>query len=96
MKKYRVFVEGTNFALREEGKEIFKHGFYTTRFVEARDSKHAEDSVIQLIRKELKSVVLNDCSDPPVMYVQEMEEISDFGNHHVPGKGFSWYEAKAG
>ena len=95
MRKYRVFVEGTNFAIREEEKQaITKFGFFATRFVEAKDSEDAEIQTVNLIRDELKSVVLNDRSDPPMIYVEEIQEIKDFGDLLIPGSGCTWYAAE--
>ncbi|HPA14550.1 MAG TPA: hypothetical protein PKV75_04660 [Desulfobacterales bacterium] len=96
MQKYKVIIEGNNFAIRLNDK-VGKHGFFTTRFVEAKDSKNAETLTMNLIRDELKLTVLNDSSDPPVMYVEEVHEIDDFGDNMVPGSGFTWFkEEKTG
>ncbi len=92
MKKYRILIHGTNFALKDaDTRKITKLGFYTTRWVEARDAGSAEDIAIKLIRKELNSLVFNDRSDPPVMYIEKIYELEAFGDHLVPGKGFTWY-----
>lgn len=88
-----MVIEGSNFAIRLDGK-VGKHGFFTTRFVEAKDSRNAETLVMNLIRDELKSIVLNDRSDPPMMYAEEIHEIDDFGDNIVPGSGFTWFEAE--
>jgi len=47
---------------------------------------------MNLIREELESIVLNDRSDPPVMYAKENDEINDFGDNLVPGSGFTWFK----
>ena len=90
IRKYRVLVEGRNFLIRVDD-EATKCGFYATRFVEAKDPESAELLAMELIRKELGSVVLNDRSDTPMMYLEEIEEIEGFGNKSIPRKGFTWY-----
>jgi hypothetical protein len=76
-----------------DGK-VGRYGFFTTRFVEAKDSKGAEALVMNLVREELRSMVLNGPSDPPTMLVEEIHEINDFGDNVVPGSGFTWFEAE--
>jgi hypothetical protein len=93
MKKYRVLIEGSNFAIILDGK-VGKYGFFTTRFVKAKDSKNAKILVMNLIKDELKSTILNDRLDPPVMYVEEIHEMDDFGDNMVPGSGFTWFKAE--
>lgn len=93
MKKYKVVIEGTNCAIRLDGK-VGKHGFFTTRFVEAKDSRNAETLAMSLISDELKLIVLNDRLDPPIMHAEEIHEIDDFGDNIVPGSGFTWFEAE--
>ena len=90
MKKYRVMVEGINFLIRVD-TETMKHGFFTTRFVEARDEDEAESKVVEMLRVELKTLVQNEQSDSPMMFVEEIEELESFGEFKVPGAGFSWY-----
>jgi hypothetical protein len=93
MNKYKVFIDGDNFDILLDGK-VGKHGFFTTRFVEAKGSKEAEALAINLIRDELKSIVLNDRSDPPTLYVEENYEVDDFGDNLVPGTGFTWFKSE--
>jgi len=90
-------VEGHNFLIGVEN-EIRKHGFYTTRFVEARDEEEAETKVVEMLRNDASLVALtqNDRSDPPMMYVEEIEELKSFGEFNVPGSGFSWYPEQGG
>ena len=91
-KKFRVLINGANFIFGQKNKEKdLREGFYTTRWVEANNSKEAEIMVNDLIWDELKSKVFNDPSDPPIMHVKEIEELEDFGDHPVPGGGFTFY-----
>jgi hypothetical protein len=93
MKKFKVVIEGGNFEILLDGK-VGKHGFFTTRFVESKDSKGAETLAMSLIRDQLESIVLNDRSDPPIMYVEENYEIDNFGDNLVPGSGFTWFRSE--
>ena len=92
MKKYKVMVEGRNFLIGAEN-EIRKHGFYTTRLIEARDEEEAESKAVEMLRNDPDLVALtrNERSDPPMMYVGEIEELMSFGGFNAPGSGFSWY-----
>jgi hypothetical protein len=93
MKKFKVVIEGDNFEVLLDGK-LGKHGFFATRFVESKNSKEAEILAMNIIRDELESMVLNDRSDPPVMYVEENFEIDNFGDNPVPGSGFTWFKSE--
>jgi hypothetical protein len=92
MKKFKVFINGANFIFGQKNKEKnLREGFYTTRWVEANNSNEAEIMANELIWDELKLKVFNDPSDPPIMHVEEIEELEDFGDHHIPGTGFAFY-----
>ena len=93
MKKYKVVIEGDNFEILLDGK-VGKYGFFATRFVESKDSKEAETLAMKLIRDELESIVLNDSSDPPVIYIEDNYEIDNFGDNLVPGSGFTWFRSE--
>jgi hypothetical protein len=91
MKKFKVFINGSNFIFGQENKEKdIRQGFYSTRWVEAKDSKEAEIMANDLIWEELKLKVFNDSSDPPVMHVEEIEELEDFDDEHILSTGFSF------
>lgn len=90
MKKYRLYIKGSNFLLTSKGK-LIKHGFYTTRYVEAETQENAEKAAIDLIRLELAGNIANEKDNPPVMYVLEIVEMESFDGASVPGKGFTWY-----
>lgn len=92
MKKYKVFVRGENFLISLDGVNQ-KMGFYTTRFVEAEDNEAAEYAVMDMMRSDPKLVkgVLNEKSDPPMMYAEEIEELESFEGFPVPGTGFAFY-----
>ena len=92
MKKYRVFIRGENFLMDLDGAPQ-KLGFYTTRFVEAANEEAAENVVMDLLRGDSKLVnnVLNEGSDPPMMYAEEIEEVKSFNGFPAPGTGFTFY-----
>jgi hypothetical protein len=92
MKKFRVFVRGENFLINLNRVEQ-KFGFYTTRYVEARNEEAAEYAVMDMLRcdPKLRKGVLNDKSDPPMMYAVEVEEIDSFEGLPLPGTGFAFY-----
>lgn len=97
MKKYKVIIEGHNFLVKI-GDETKKRGFYTTRFVEAQDTDEAENIAIGMLRADADLIALtrNEESDSPVMYVEEVEELTSFGDFTVPGSGFAWYPEEKG
>ncbi|HID69598.1 MAG TPA: hypothetical protein EYP35_03860 [Desulfobacterales bacterium] len=91
MQKYNVFIEGTNFKIEIENT-VQKCGFFTTRFVEANDPPSAEKQAMDFVREELQEIVLNDRENPPVMYIEKLDEIKTFGDNEVPGTGFTWFK----
>ena len=94
-RKYRTFVHGVNFRLRDQpdgGTEPV--GFYVTAFVAAESPEHAESTVIELLRDEpkLRDNALNPPDDPPRLFVEEIEEIDEFPPDTVrPFTGFAFY-----
>ena len=97
MKKYKTFVRGENFLINIDGKEQ-KHGFYTTIFVEAKDEEDAEQRSIRLLRDDpkLQESTLNNKSDSPTMYVEEIEELESFDGLNLPRIGFSFFPMENG
>jgi hypothetical protein len=93
MKKFRVRLQGRNFLIPVSGKGELKHGFYTNRFVEAKDKAEAENlAVAQLrARQSLRDLVRNSAGDPPRMLLVEIEEVESFD--HLPSldQGLAWY-----
>jgi hypothetical protein len=88
---YRVKLAGKNFRLTLDGKAL-KVGFLTTRLVESRDEAQAELDAVQLIRVDPKLTgVLNDRTDPPMIYCEGIEEIERFDPASVVQLGFTFY-----
>lgn len=95
MKKFRVFVRGENFLINLDDVEQ-KLGFYTTRYVEALNEEAAEYVVMDMLRGDPKLAkgVLNDKSDPPMMYAEEVEEIDSFEGLPLRVSGFAFYPTR--
>ena len=92
MNKYRVLVNGRNFLIEINGV-MSKHGFYTTRYVEAADPDAAELVAMDLVRqrRDIASNLKNVAPDLPMMYAEEIEELDDFEKGDSSNHGFSWY-----
>ena len=90
-KKFRVLVNGKNFIIEMEGEGLQRMGFFTTRFVEASSPEHAENTAVDMIRTKLSQAVKNLPEDPPLMFVDELEELSEFPSNTKAGTGFSFY-----
>ena len=77
MTTYLVRLNGQNFLMDgDEGPR--KKRFYTTRLVEAENPKRAETLARDLIRNDisLQNSVLNEVSDPPMIYLESVSEVS--------------------
>ena len=76
MNKYQVMLRGENFLLDFVDEER-KHGFFTTVWVEAKDTDEAELNAVTELRKheDLKMGLLNKPDDAPMIYLEEMREI---------------------
>ena len=96
MAKYEICIRGDNFLITDENGTPRKTGFFAARFVEAPDTTSAVDKVMDSFRQELRDVVLNDKSDPPVMKVVDIrgvyffEKTMVFDDVELPGEGFLW------
>ena len=88
--RYRVLIRGENFLVNLDGRP-HKLGFYTTRFVAAGNPATAERLAVELIRQELRDMVLNPRDDNPMLYLDEIGEVASFDGFAVPGTGFAWF-----
>jgi len=101
MRKFEVCIRGRNFLIKRDG-EVKRTGFYSARFVEADDMSVAVGMAMDSLRAELAEMVANDPSDPPVMNVEDVEEVYFFeenmtlGEMLIPGNGFLWDEERFG
>lgn len=90
MNKYKIILEGRNCYIEIDGV-VNAHGFFATRFIEAEDPGIAEKRAADLVQEELKGILLNDPSNPPLIHLAEIHELPSFDDNLVPGGGFSWY-----
>ncbi|UCF90008.1 MAG: hypothetical protein JSW39_17115 [Desulfobacterales bacterium] len=77
MTTYLVRLNGQNFLMDGDGGPRKKR-FRTTRLVEAENPKRAETLARELIRNDtrLQNSVLNEVSDPPMIYLESVSEVS--------------------
>ncbi len=77
MTTYLVRLTVQNFLIDGDGGPRKKR-FYTTRLVEAENQKQAETLARDLIRNNtgLQNSVLNEVSDPPMIYLESVSEVS--------------------
>ena len=77
MTTYMVRLKGQNFLMDGDGGPKKKR-FYTTRLLEAENPKRAETLALEFIRNDtrLQDTVLNEVSDPPMIYLESISEIS--------------------
>jgi hypothetical protein len=78
MTAYRALIEGRNFLLALDRK-LRRHGFYQTVFVHGTDPTEAEAAAIRAVKDdaELKQMVQNEPHDPPMLYLEAVDEIDD-------------------
>ncbi len=95
MNRYRVMLLGRNFLLSMDGKSG-RYGFYAVRRVEANDTASAELRAIELVKLDdaLRSAVLNDKADPPLIFLQEIA--ADNGENDDPGAGYTFFPEQDG
>jgi hypothetical protein len=99
MKKFRAFIHGKNFAIREDDRpDPHMRGFYTTVYVEAADLPAAELAAVEVLRQDeqLRATTCNDRSDRPILDVEEIQEIESFEGLRLPRTGFVFYEETDG
>ena len=77
MTTYLVRLNGQNFLMDGDGGPR-KRRFHSTRLVEAENPKRAETLALDFIRNDtrLENTVLNEVSDPPIIYLESVSEIS--------------------
>ena len=77
MPTYEVELNGQNFWLEVDGVPR-RMGFYALRYVEASTPQDAVQAAVKAIRShESLANVLNDRSDPPKVYAEDIIELSE-------------------
>ena len=77
MPTYEVELNGRNFWLKVDGVPR-RVGFYALRYVDATSPQEAAQAAVQATRKdESLANVLNDCSDPPKIYAEDIIKLSE-------------------
>lgn len=78
MKVFRVLVLGEHFKMNVSGEQCWM-GFYSTRFIKAANPHEARSSAIAAVRLDTKldGLALNGVDDPPLLFVDEIEEVSE-------------------
>ncbi|MFA5353168.1 MAG: hypothetical protein WC291_02970 [Thermodesulfovibrionales bacterium] len=92
MKTYKLLMNGQRFLLAvEKGTE--RHGFYQTFFIEASTTEEAEMIAVNKIRSDhdLRSAIRNSKEDPPLIVIEDIEEISEKPRDTLPETGRVWY-----
>ena len=91
MTHYGVSLKGENIWLDMEGKPS-RMGFFTTRYVVAENESEAEIKAVQMLRDDPKlKNVLNDKSDPPMIYCEGIQSVEDFDPSTVVQQGYAFY-----
>ena len=92
MPTYQAVIEGRNFLVEMNGKQQ-RQGFYQTVIVEAIDPDQAERRAIELVKtsSDLKDLVRNDRSDPPVLHLDALSEIEPPDMTKPSPRGRTWY-----
>jgi hypothetical protein len=94
MSSYRALIEGRNFLIAIDGRTR-RHGFYQTVLVKAADPGEAEATAIQAVKDdaELTGMAQNEAHDPPMLYLDSLEELD--GSQPLPVvKGRTYYVEK--
>lgn len=107
MKRWKVFINGTNFrmpfTLAEASRKgsrkmdveakVRRMGFCTTVFVTARSPREAEFRAVKVISsdKGLRASVRNEVNDPPRLFADEIAEIESFRGCRLPRTGLVFY-----
>jgi hypothetical protein len=90
MHQYKIEIEGRNYLIRFEA-EIKRVGFFTTRWIDTSDPESAKIQAIELVQNELRDLILNERSNPPVLLVQRVSVVDASERSSSKGGGFTWY-----
>lgn len=91
MPTYEVELNGQNFWLEVDGVPR-RMGFYALRYVEAPTSQDAAQAAIKSIRRhDSLANVLNERSDPPKVFAEDIIELSEDPDSDELEPGLSFY-----
>jgi hypothetical protein len=92
MRKFRVTINGRNYLMDWEG-ERKRIGFFKIFFLEAEDPQAAENLAVAKIIADPKweGTILNDESDPPMMYLDSLTELESTADVSAPETGYIFY-----
>ena len=91
MAKFKVTVAGNNFKLHIEGK-VNTVSFLKTWFLEAVDEEAAEEEAMYMVGDDLQDKVLNEKTDSPEMYIQDLRVLDENQNLPPNDSDYVWYE----
>lgn len=95
MLKFRTVINGVNCHIRDLDTGVIAHmSFYVNAFVEAQSPEEAELAAIALLRNspKLREVILNPADDPPRLFLEEIEQLTDWPTDcAMPLGGFVFY-----
>ena len=84
-------MRGENFLIEMDGLPE-KIGFFQTIFVESNDPESAELEAVRIIRTgDLRELVRNEPNDPPMLYLQELDELESFEGIETLVQGRSFF-----
>ena len=91
MTHYAVSLKGENFWLELDGRPSIM-GFFTTQYVVAENESEAESNAVQMLRDDptLKNI-LNDKSDLPMIYCEDIQTVDAFEPSTVVQQGYAFY-----
>jgi hypothetical protein len=96
---FKALVYGRNFRLAfvKRRREVVRlTGFYAVRRVRAAGPHEAELAVMDLLRHDpaLRAELRNKPNDPPLMFLEDLVQVSSFGSERVPGSGFVYFHGR--
>ena len=99
MAKYRIIIKATQLTIPYEvsGTRTEIEGFYTTRYVKAKNQETAKTKVIGIFlkEKEIKSIInisKRRSSKKPEFEVDEIEKVSFFSNLFARKQGLIFFQ----
>jgi hypothetical protein len=89
---FSVLLNGENFWLDVEGAPT-RMGFFTRRYVVAENEEEAENLAVKMLREDPKfESILNDKSDPPMIFCEGVENVQPFDPGTVVQTGYAFYK----